>query len=221
MPVDELARWRVQELSRNNSKTDSCHPAALFRLLREMVPEVTLFVSDCGTPCPYLSACFESPEGRHFLIPRAHGGLGWALPATVGVHFGLKRLEQKDRKIVTLMGDGSIRMSMNELITVAAHKINAMIILVHNDEYSWVKTGQKMGGVSTHLNLDFPDCDYAGLARAMGMKAESVADEEALRKGLRRALKTTTPYFLDVKCDPLWKDLPPVIGWRRRQQATK
>jgi len=216
----EIKKWRETELRECRDRKAMCHPGNLIKAMKDLVPDNVLYIADCGTPCPYLSACIESRTGRHFLIPRAHGGLGWAVPATVGAHFALKHLGEADRKIVTLMGDGSMRMSMNELVTITTQNVNATVILIHNDEYSWVKTGQKLSGEKKHLNLDFPRCDYTGIAKAMGFPAEAVSNSGSLRTALAAAMKTRGPFFIDVASIPLWEELPPVIGWRRKAKAT-
>ena len=51
--------------------------------------EDAIIVADPGTPCPYFSAYYELRRaGRHFITNRAHGALGYALPAAVGAQFG-------------------------------------------------------------------------------------------------------------------------------------
>jgi len=215
----EVTEWRKQESDMQGDGSPSCHPMSIVGLLRDVAPEDALYVADAGTPCPYLAAYLESRTGRHVLIPRGHGGLGWAIPAVVGAHYGLEHIGEAGRKIVAVMGDGSMRMSMNELVTLVDNKINAVIVLMQNDEYGWCKTGEKAGGRSEHLGLDFPPRDYSAIAKAMGMAGESVSDTKSLGKALRKAMKEDGPSFVSVATTPMWKGQPPIIGWRKKLQA--
>ena len=55
-------------------------------LSRALDPDA-IVVADAGTPCPYFSAYYEVRQpGRRFISNRAHGALGYSLPAVMGAH---------------------------------------------------------------------------------------------------------------------------------------
>jgi acetolactate synthase-1/2/3 large subunit len=59
-------------------------PAQVVRAMRSALEDDTLIVADPGTPTPFLSAQYELRcSGRTTVIPRAHGGLGYAIPGAV------------------------------------------------------------------------------------------------------------------------------------------
>ncbi len=83
--------------------------------LSAALPEDAVIVCDPGTPTPYLAAYHRLPRaGRWFVAPRAHGALGYSLPAVVGA-----ALARPGSRVVGLMGDGSFAMSAGELETIA------------------------------------------------------------------------------------------------------
>src|SRR5262245_38830268 len=78
-------------------------PERLVADLQAVLPSNAIIVADAGTPCPYFSAYYlQSTPGRQFISNRAHGALGYALPAAGGACFG-----RPDAKCVAVMGDGS------------------------------------------------------------------------------------------------------------------
>src|SRR5579884_368597 len=60
-------------------------PQRVIRVLRDLLEDDAIIVADPGTPTPYLAAQYELRRaGRTTVIPRAHGGLGYAIPGVVG-----------------------------------------------------------------------------------------------------------------------------------------
>lgn len=65
----------------------------------------------------------------------ASGGLGWGLPAAVGM-----ALAQRNRTVICVIGDGSLHYSVQAIYTAVQEKLNNLIILVpRNEEYAILK----------------------------------------------------------------------------------
>ncbi|HXV64632.1 MAG TPA: thiamine pyrophosphate-binding protein, partial [Vicinamibacteria bacterium] len=63
-------------------------PERFLAALMPRLPDDALLCVDPGTGCPYVSAYHRLPRaGRWFVSPRAHGALGYALPAVCGAYF--------------------------------------------------------------------------------------------------------------------------------------
>ena len=89
-------------------------PERIVATLQELLPRDALVVADAGTPCPYFSAYYEfRSAGRHFITNRAHGALGYALPAAIGAQIG-----RPAARCVAIMGDGSFGFASGELETI-------------------------------------------------------------------------------------------------------
>ena len=69
--------------------------------------------------------------GYHAL---ASGGIGWGLPASVGVS-----LANPDRPVVCYSGDGSAMYSIQALWTAAHHKLPLTVVIVNNGGYRIIK----------------------------------------------------------------------------------
>ena len=64
-------------------------PERIVKEINDAMPENAYIVVDPGTPCPYFSAYYNfKKSGRYFITNRAHGALGYALPASIGVQIG-------------------------------------------------------------------------------------------------------------------------------------
>ena len=70
------------EFMRSDSQPIKPQRVIIATLKRLVNVQNTILVADPGTPTPYIAAQYELPQaGRWTCIPRAHGGLGYALPA--------------------------------------------------------------------------------------------------------------------------------------------
>ena len=184
-------------------------PERLVSELQAALPPDAVVVADPGTPCPYLSAylVLEKP-GRRFVSNRAHGALGYAMPAAVGAHFA-----QPGAKCVAVMGDGSFGFAAGELETVVRLHLPITFVVVSNASFGWIKAGQKTGYGGRYHAVDFSRSDHARIAEAYGVRSWSAADPGDLTPALRDALAHDGPSLVDVLCQPLEEARAPVSEW--------
>ena len=176
--------------------------------LVNILPLDALVITDPGTPTPYMAAYYRLPNaGRWFVAPRAHGALGYSLPAVVGAHFA-----REGHRVVGIMGDGSFAISVGELETIARLNIPVVLIVLTNSGFGWVKAGQRATG-GHYFGVDFSTTDHAKVARAYGIKAERVEDPADLNSVLGRAMRFQGPFLVDVVVQPLEEANAPVSKW--------
>jgi acetolactate synthase-1/2/3 large subunit len=191
--------------------TSNVMPIRPERFVTELVnvlPVNTLVITDPGTPTPYMAAYYRLPKaGRWFVAPRAHGALGYSLPAVVGAHFA-----RAGHRVVGIMGDGSFAISAGELETIARLNIPVVLIVLTNSGFGWVKAGQKATG-GHYFGVDFSTTDHAKVALAYGIKAERVEDPADLNRVLGRAMSFQGPVLVDVVVQPLEEANAPVSKW--------
>jgi acetolactate synthase-1/2/3 large subunit len=177
-------------------------------LSRALDPDAVLVV-DAGTPCPYFSAYHELLRpGRRFISNRAHGALGYSLPAVIGAYFARPSV-----KCVSVMGDGSFGFACGELETAVRYKLPITFIVLANDAFGWIKAGQKSGYSHRYFGVDFTATDHAAVAAAFGLKSWRVTEPGQLGKALREALAPAEPTLVDIVCQPLHEAQAPVSEW--------
>jgi acetolactate synthase-1/2/3 large subunit len=212
------AGWWAREGPKLGSSAVPLKPQRVMRALRECLPTGTVIVADAGTGTPFTSAYYPSPAGRHIIIPRGYGGLGYALPGTIGA-----KLARPQTPVVGLVGDGSFGMSCGELETIARLQLPIVLLLFNNAQFGWIKTLQHLYRERRYLSVDFSaDTDYAGIARAFGLQGVRVDDPAALEPALRDALASGRPTFIDVLTESEVTETPPVEKWLQAaaQQAS-
>jgi acetolactate synthase-1/2/3 large subunit len=184
-------------------------PERIVAALRSVLDDDATLVADPGTPCPYLSAYYELRRaGRYFLSNRAHGALGYAMPAAVGAHFA-----RPATRTVAIMGDGSFGFTCGELETIVRLRVPLLMIVVSNATYGWIKAGQRSGFAGRYFSVDFGKTDHAAVAEAFGVRSWRVSDPAKLQPALMAALRHAGPSLVDVIAQPLHLAHAPVSEW--------
>jgi benzoylformate decarboxylase len=163
--------------------------------IAEALPSDAVVVNEGLTSARYLTDLipYRDRYGFHAL---ASGGIGWGLPAAVGV-----ALAQAPRPVCCFSGDGSAMYSIQALWTAAHHKLPITYVIANNGGYRIIKQRlRSFHGNDHYIGMDFADpaIDFAALARSMGMPAEKVEDPAAVPAALQRAFATPGPKLLDV-----------------------
>ncbi|MGW5382454.1 thiamine pyrophosphate-dependent enzyme [Nocardia sp. NPDC003963] len=73
------------------------------------------------------------------LFATAGGGIGWAVPAAVGIALG-DRDRGVERPVIGLIGDGSFQYSVQGLWTAVQHNLSVVYVVMRNHEYSILKS---------------------------------------------------------------------------------
>ncbi|MCD6056668.1 MAG: thiamine pyrophosphate protein central region [Thermomicrobiales bacterium] len=184
-------------------------PAQVVRALRAALDDEAIIVADPGTPTPFLSAQYELRRpGRTTVIPRAHGGLGYAIPGVVGAWYA-----GGGRRVVGMTGDGSFGMSVGELETITRLGLPIVIIQCSNGTFGWIKELQHLYHDDRYFGVDFNPVDYAAIARGFGFCAAQVTDPGDVERAVQTAVDDGRPYFLDIVTESPVTETPPVAAW--------
>jgi acetolactate synthase-1/2/3 large subunit len=195
-------------------KSSPIKPAHLIRALRSQLDDAAIIVADPGTPTPYLGAQYELRRpGRTTVIPRAHGGLGYAIPGVVGA-----AVAAEGRRVVAVTADGSFGMACGELETITRYNLPVVVIQCSNGTFGWIKQLQHLYHDDRYFSVEFNPVDYAAIARAFGFRARHVADPDQLDEAVREALVDGGPYFLDVVTESQITETPPVAAWQEAEE---
>ena len=206
------ARFWEESKSALNSEAMPIKPQRLIHALNQRLPSPAIVIADAGTPTPYITRFLKlQGGGSRFLIPRSFGGLGYAIPASVGAAFA-----RPGTRVVALFGDGSLGMSAGELETLARFEVPVVLIHFNNGCFGWIKALQALHCKSKFLSVDFNPGDMARVAEGFGLRAFHIETPQELEKGLDEAFASRTPVFLDVVTEPELTELPPVYSWLKK-----
>ena len=131
----------------------------------------------------------------------ASGGIGWGVPAAVGVALA-DRDRGVSRAVIGLIGDGSSQYSVQALWTAAQHKLPIVYVVMRNNEYSILKSFAVLEETPGVPGLDLPGLGIADLARGWGCRAVDVETTEELEQEFKTALGADTTTVIVVRTQP-------------------
>ena len=137
----------------------------------------------------------------------ASGGLGYGLPAAVGIALAERQLG-RHRPVVAVIGDGSFQYSVQALWTAAQHELPVVFVVPANAEYAILKSFAKLEDTPGVPGLDLPGLDIAPIARGYGCAAQDAATPGDVRDAFRAALGRKGPSAIVV---PISRAVPPLL----------
>lgn len=126
----------------------------------------------------------------------ASGGLGFALPAAVGV-----ALADASRKVVCVVGDGSSLYTIQALWSAAQNRLPVTFVVLNNAGYGAVKSLGARMGIAHMPGSDVPGVDFVEIARGFGCLASRVEHAADLAPALKQAYASDQPWLIDVRMD--------------------
>ncbi|BBI54666.1 hypothetical protein HORIV_70870 [Vreelandella olivaria] len=167
-------------------------PESVFDSLNNLAPEDAIYVKESTST---VTAFWQRVEMRHpgsFFFPAA-GGLGFGLPAAVGV-----QLAQPDRQVIAVIGDGSANYAISALWSAAQYNVPVVFIILKNDTYGALRWFSRLLDAEDAPGLDVPGLDFCELARGYGVEAVRTETLESFEDALCRALDASRPILLEV-----------------------
>ena len=131
----------------------------------------------------------------------ASGGIGWGVPAAVGLALG-DRARGVKRTVLATIGDGSFQYSVQAIWTAAQHRLPVVFVVMRNEEYSILKSFAVLEQTPGVPGLDLPGLDIASIAAGFGCRAVNVDSTEKLAHEFTTALNADGPTVIVVPTKP-------------------
>ncbi|MCU8005143.1 MULTISPECIES: acetolactate synthase 2 catalytic subunit [unclassified Shewanella] len=210
-----ITPWQaeVEHLCRKH-QWDYQHPGsliyapALLRRLANKLPEDNVVCCDVGQHQMWVAQhmWFRRPEDH--LSSAGLGTMGFGLPAAIGA-----QVARPDATVVTVSGDGSFMMNVQELTTIKRRKLPVKIVLVDNQKLGMVKQWQQLFFEERYSETDLSDNpDFVLLASAFDIPGRTIFSSDEVEEALTEMLAAKGPYLLHVAIDDafnVWPLVPP------------
>jgi acetolactate synthase-1/2/3 large subunit len=211
----DIADWRATCLQRKRDHAfDYAAPGngvfapAMLRQLSEAAGDDLIATCDVGQHQMWVAQhCrFNQPEAH--ITSAGLGAMGYGLPAGIGA-----ALQCPDKKVITITGDGSVMMNIQELATARRYNIPVRILLLDNSALGLVRQWQEYFFEENFSEIDLYDNpDFADVARAFGIEAFTVHSRDQVPDAIERLLNATGPILAHVLINPrenVWPLVPP------------
>jgi benzoylformate decarboxylase len=167
----------------------------LLHTLSAAMPYDAALVEEAPSHRPAMQK-FMPMRGQDSFYTMASGGLGYSLPAAVGMALG-----RPDIRTVCLIGDGSAMYSIQALWTAAQRKLPLTVVVINNAGYGAMRSFSQVMQVRNVPGLDLPGIDFVQIAQGLGCDAVRVGKSSELAPALKRGLGHDGVSLIEVMVD--------------------
>jgi len=156
---------------------------------------------------------FAVTKGQRVVTNVNFGAMGWDLPALVGAS-----VARRDRRAVLVTGDGSVQFNSQELLTIGANKLNAVIFILNNGGYQSIRSTQQRfaGGrlVGSDEGSGVANPSFRAVAEAYGLRYRRLANNQDVDDQLADVVAGDEPTICEVNISYVQERIPRVVSRR-------
>jgi acetolactate synthase-1/2/3 large subunit len=199
--------WRahVAELKRRHAMnfdraSELIQPHYVIEEINRLTRGEAVIATGVGQHQMWAAQYFDFREPRLWLTSGSMGTMGFGLPAAIGAQFA-----RRDKLVIDIDGDASIRMNLGELETVTTYDLPIKVVVLNNFGDGMVKQWQKLffKGRLAASDKSLHKKDFVAAARADGYRFAVRLDRKAdVPRVVREFIEFKGPAFLEVIIDP-------------------
>ena len=180
------------------------NPIDLYRFMYLLGNKATnkhVLITDAGSNYYIGGQAWHFNNGGKEISSGANAAMGLSLPLSIGA-----AVEEKKNQILSVTGDGSIELNIQELKTISHYKLNIKTFVINNGGYVSMKKWQD--NFFAGNRLDTEDKTGAGtlnfkkIAAAFDLKYVRINKENEINRKLKEIMSNNLPYLVEVVTDP-------------------
>jgi acetolactate synthase I/II/III large subunit len=157
---------------------------------------------------------FAVTKGQRVVTNVNFGAMGWDLPALVGAC-----VARNGRRVVLVTGDGSIEFNAQELLTIGAQRLNAIIFVLNNGGYQSIRSTQERFSEGRFVGSDessgVSNPSFPALAKAYGLRYRRLETNEQVDADLADLIGLDGPTLCEVNVGYRQERIPRVMSKRQ------
>jgi acetolactate synthase-1/2/3 large subunit len=206
---DRVAKYPV--LEGKESKGDLLNPYLFVHELFERLSADDAVICGNATACIVTYQTARLKKGQRLISNSGSASMGHDLPAAVGA-----AVARGGKRVICLAGDGSVQLNIQELQTIAHHRLPVKLFVLNNGGYLSIRGTQdsffqKRIGEGPGSGISFPDT--LKLAEAYGLPSLRIRPDNC-GAGIDQALAMEGPVVCEVLLDPAQRFEPRLASRR-------
>ncbi len=187
----EYEAWQQAEETPGDLKMEE-----VIQHLVATLPEDAILTNGAGNYSAWLHRYYRYRSWRTQLAPTS-GSMGYGLPAAVAA-----KLEQPEKDVICLAGDGCFQMVMQEFGTAAQYASNVIVLIADNGMYGTIRMHQQKHYPQRPSGTQLVNPDFAAIAKAYGGYGVMAHTTDEVKTALAEARAAARPAIIHMKMSP-------------------
>ncbi len=196
----------------HRTQSDAVNPYAFMDCLSGLARSDEIITTDTGGTLIWTMQALRLGGDQRLISAFNHSPMGYALPAAMGAAFAT------GRPVICITGDGGLQMNIQELGTIARHRLPVKVFVMNNHGYGIIKQTLRTWLDGRYSSVDvpsgLPDPDYCAIAAGYGIPATTIRDGSELHDALSAVLSEEGPCLCNVEVHPEQEMAPKLVFGR-------
>ena len=180
----------------------------LLNQLSQKLAHDAVVCCDVGQHQMWVAQHMKFSHPSNHLSSGGAGTMGFGLPAAIGA-----QIARPDNTVITVSGDGSIMMNIQELATIRRNNLAVKILILDNQRLGMVRQWQQLFFDGRYSETDLSDNpDFVSLAAVFGIPGQTITHANQVDDAVDAFVNATGPYILHACIDDkenVWPLVPP------------
>ncbi len=185
----------------NSTKdTKFVNPYNFFIDFSKLAPKKGIYVNDTGCNLTYFMQSFISKPGQRIISSWGNSPMGYSIAGGIGAKLASKNLD-----VISIIGDGSFLLNVQELQFIKSHNLNNKILVLDNKVLGNTKIGAevyKLISVGNDKKSGYFSPDIKKITKSFGLKYFYLRNNINQKTTINKFLKSTKGSVLHLKVDP-------------------
>lgn len=192
--LQQIKEWKAQYPLAYKHSDATIKPQYVVEQISEVTQGEAVITTGVGQHQMWASLYSKFKHPRHFITSGGLGTMGYCFPSGIGA-----KLARPDCPVVTITGDGSFQMNIQELATVAGYNIPVKVVILNNGYLGMVRQWQELffDRRYSHTHLAPNNPDFVMVAKGYGVQGFRVTQPEDVRPTLEKAMAIDGPVIID------------------------
>lgn len=208
--LERISNWRKNFpvcLPKFYRQKNHVNPYVFLDELSKETQAGDILIPDCGANLIQSFQGYRVKENQKFFSAFNNSPMGYSLAASIGACFANRK-----KRVLCIIGDGGLQVNIQELGTIARHKLPIKIFLFNNHGYGIIQQTQddwlKSRYWASRPQTGLADPDYVKIARAYGIKALTIRSHQGMRNNIRKVLASSGAVLCNIEMSQNQRIIP-------------
>jgi acetolactate synthase-1/2/3 large subunit len=134
----QIRTWQAEHPLVDAPGKERLSPTKVIKGINQVFPDA-IIATDVGQHQMWTAQFFNFQKSRTLLTSGGLGTMGYGFPAAIGAQIG-----NRNKRVVSISGDGSIQMNIQELATAVLNELPVIIAIMNNEYLGMVRQWQEL-----------------------------------------------------------------------------